>query len=157
MKRALVFHLALGATSLLILVAGAEWILRARLVEPLRRMAHQVRFMRRGGGWQPKLPPLDAELTEVGRALEELGPALDAQMQRAVTARVLAGLRARLREPQRRALALLGDLEARELVSPDAKPKVRALVLEVERITREIRGEETRLFGPRQPSIVEAR
>ncbi len=155
MKRALAFHLVLGAAALAVLLAGTEGIMRVRLVEPLRRFAHQVRFMRSGGGWKPKLPPADAELTDLARALEELGPALDEQVQvwlegerRAAAARALSEVRARLREPKRRALALLGDLQARALITPDAKPKVRALVLEVERISREIDGEETALFGP---------
>ncbi len=162
MKRALAFHLALGATALVVLLAGAEWILRDRLVEPLRRFAHQVRFMRAGGGWKPKLPPSDSELADLARALEELGPALHAQVQewlegerRAAAARALSELRARLREPKRRVLALLGDVQARDLVAPEAKPKVRALVLEVERITREIGGEEADLFGPQGSSAVD--
>lgn len=155
MERALAFHLGLGAAALAVLLAGAEWILRARLVEPLRRFAHQVRFMCSGGGWKPTLPPSDAELTELARALEELGPALHEQVQgwlegerRAAAASALSEVRARLREPKRRALALLGDLQARALVASDAKPKVRALVLEIERITREIGDEEATLFGP---------
>lgn len=158
MKRSLAFHLVLGATALMVLVAGAEWILRVRLVEPLRRFAHQVRFMRAGGGWKPKLPPSDSELADLARALEELGPALHAQVQewlegerRAAAACALSELRARLREPKRRALALLGDIQARGLVAPDAKPKVRALVLEIERIALEIQGEEAELFGPAGP------
>jgi hypothetical protein len=154
-KRALVFHLGFGVAALVVLLVGAEWILRARLVEPLRRFAHQVRFMRSGGGWKPKLPPSDAELTDLARALEELGPALHAQVQewlegerRAAAARALSELQVRLREPRRRALALLGDLQARGLVGSDAKPKVRALVLEVERIAGAIQAEEADLFGP---------
>ncbi len=134
LKRALTFHLVLGAVALGILLVGSEWILRARLVEPLRRIAHQVRFMRTGGGWKPKLPPSDAELADLGQALEELGPALHAQVEewlegerRAAAARALSELRARLREPQHRALALLGDIQAQGLVAPAAKPKVRAL------------------------------
>jgi hypothetical protein len=154
-RRALAFHLVAGAAALVVLLFGAELILRARLIEPLRRFAHQVRFMRSGGGWKPKLPPSDAELTDLARALEELGPALHAQVQewlegerRAAAARAVSGLHVRLREPRRRVLALLGDLQARGLVGPDAKPKVRALVLEVERIAREIQDEEADLFGP---------
>lgn len=160
MKRALLFHLVLGAAALVVLLAGAEWILRARLVEPLRRFAHQVRFMRSGGGWEPKLPQADAELGDLARALVELGPALHEQVQvwlegerRAAAARALSEIRTRLREPKRRALALLGDLQARSLITPDAKPKVRALVLEVERISREIDGEEAQLFGRTEGSL----
>lgn len=157
LRRALTFHLSLGAVALGILLAGAEWILRARLIEPLRRMAHQVRFMRMGGGWEPKLPPSDAELAVLGRALEELGPALHAQVEewlegerRAAAARALSELRARLREPQHRALVLLGDIQAQGLVAPAAKTKVRALVADVERIIREIGAEEATLFGTKR-------
>lgn len=153
MKRALVFHLVVGAAALAVLLVGAESILRARLVDPLRRFAHQVRFMRSGGGWEPKLPSSDTELADLARALEELGPALNEQVQvwleaerRAAAAHALSDVRARLSEPKRRVLALLGDLQARALVTSDAKPKVRALVLEVERISREIDAEETALF-----------
>lgn len=155
-NRSLVFHLAFGGGALVVLLLGAEWIVRRRILEPLRRFAHQIRFMRDGGGWKPKLPPSDSELADVASALEELGPALEAQVQewlegerRAAAARALSGLRARLREPKRRALALLGDLQARDQVTPEAKPKLRALVLEVERIALEIRGGEAELFGPK--------
>lgn len=154
LKRALAFHLVLGAVALGILLAGSNWILRARLVEPLRRMAHQVRFMQTGGGWKPKLPASDTELADLGEALEALGPALHAQVEewlegerRAAAARALSELRARLREPQHRALALLGDIQAQGLVAPSAKPKLRALVADVERMMREIGAEEADLFG----------
>lgn len=153
MKRALVFHLVVGAAALAVLLVGAESIRRTRLVDPLRRFAHQVRFMRSGGGWEPKLPSSDTELADLARALEELGPALNEQVRvwleaerRAAAAHALSDVRARLREPKRRVLALLGDLLARALVTSDAKPKVRALVLEVERISREIDAEQTTLF-----------
>jgi len=105
--------------------------------------------MRRGGGWEPRLPSADAEISEVAEALRELGPALHEQVQtwveaerRSGVAQALSGGRARLREPKVRALTLLGDLQARGAVSPDAKPKLRALVTEIERLSREIDAEE---------------
>lgn len=157
-RRAVAFHLVLGVAALAALLAGAEWILRRRLVIPLSRFAHQVRFMRDGGGWAPRLPSADSELGELARALEDLGPALHAQVdqwveaeRRAAAARAIGDLRAKLREPRRRALALLGDLQARDAVSPEAKPKLRALVAELERIGVEIRSEEAALFGPAHP------
>ncbi len=63
----------------------------------------------------------------------------------------MAEIRARLREPKVRALALLGDLQARDAVSPPAKHKVRALVAEIERLAREIDAEEQRIFGALAP------
>lgn len=159
LKRALAFHLLLGGAALVVLLAGTERILRARLVAPLRRFAHQVRFMGAGGGWEPKLPPSDTELAELARALEELGPALHGQVQawidaerRASAALALKDVRSRLRDPRQRALALLGDLQARGLVGPAAKPGIRALVREIERIGREIEAEEHARFGDTRPA-----
>jgi hypothetical protein len=47
-------------------------------------------------------------------------------------------LRAQLREPQRRALVLLGDLQATGGVTPAGKVRARALTLEVEAMSRVI-------------------
>jgi len=159
-RRSALVHAMHGLVALALSLAALDWILRAKLARPLRQIAHQIRFMRRGGGWEPKLPIADAEITEVADALRELGPALHDQVQgwveaerRAGAAHALSEVRSRLREPKLRALALLGDLQARDAVSPRAKQKVRALVAEIERLAREIDAEEQRIFGalgPRQ-------
>lgn len=144
------FGLAFTVTALI----GLDLLLRARVAYPLRRLAHQIRFMRSGGGWEPVLPAADAEIAEVNDALRELGPALHEQVQsrieaerRAAAAQVMSDLRARLRPPKRRALALLGDLQARAALSPKAKHEVRAAIGEIELLSSEIDGEERAVFG----------
>lgn len=162
-RRAIALHVLHGAVALGLLLAGVEWIIRTRLTAPLGRIAHQVRFMGSGGGWSPKLPSADVELDDIVDALAGLGPALQRQIEqwiegerRAAAAAVIAGLRATLREPHIRALALLGDLQARDYVSAEGKPRLRALIAEVEALTAAIRDLEGRTFGqagtlPRAP------
>lgn len=158
-RRSAIVHVVHGAIALAISLVALEWILRAKLARPLAHIAHRIRSMRRGGGWEPVLPSADAEIAEVADALRELGPALHEQVlgwveaeRRTGEARALSGIRARLREPRVRALALLGDLQARDAVSPSVKSKVRALVAEIERIAHEIDAEEHRMFGaPSRP------
>ena len=152
-RRAAAVHAIDGLIALAIGLAALEWILHAKLARPLKHIAHRIRFMRRGGGWEPVLPRADAEIAEVADALRELGPAMHRQVlgwveaeRRAGAAHALSDIRARLREPKVRALALLGDLQARDAVSPLAKHRVRAIVAEMERIAREIDAEERRLF-----------
>lgn len=152
--RAVALHVLVGAMALTVLLAGAQWIVRTRLVAPLGRIAHQVRFMGRGGGWTPELPEADAELGEVQRAISDLGPALQAQVgqwiegeRRAAMAATLAGVRARLHGPQSRALALAGDLQARGAVIPGARGRLRALVLEIERLSQAIGDLERETFA----------
>lgn len=153
-RRSAVVHAAHGLVALALVLAVLDWILRAKLARPLRHIAHRIRFMRRGGGWEPVLPRADAEIAEVADALRDLGPAMHEQVlcwveaeRRAGAAHALSEIRRRLREPKVRALALLGDLQARDALSPSAKQKVRALVGEIERLAREIDAEERELFG----------
>lgn len=143
--RSALVHLASGGVLLVFAVLVLRTLLRARFGFPLGRLAHQIRFMGSGGGWEPVLPAADAEISEVNDALRALGPALTGQIQvrieaerRAVAASVSSELHARLREPLQLALTLLSDVQARDLLSPDGKPKVRAAMLQVERLTREI-------------------
>jgi hypothetical protein len=153
-RRAALVHVAYGVIAVVAGLAALEWIVRARLARPLKHIAHRIRFMRRGGGWEPILPRADAEIAEVAEALGELGPAMHRQVlswieaeRRAGAAHALSDLRGRLRQPKVRAFALLGDLQARGAVSPAAKHTVRAIVVEIERMAREIDGEEHRLFA----------
>ena len=154
-RRTVLLHVLHGAIALGVLVLGAEWILRTRLVAPLRGLAHQVRFMASGGGWSPHLPEADAELGEVRLALAEMGPALHAQVvqwveaeRRAGAMAVTAALREKLKEPSRRVLAIAGDMQARGSVGPMEKRRMRELVRDVERIGREIRSIEDDSCAP---------
>jgi hypothetical protein len=54
-----------------------------------------------------------------------------------------------------RALTLLSDLQARDLLSPGGKQKARGAMREVERLSREIDATvEARLRGPAPPSAL---
>jgi hypothetical protein len=149
-------HAGFGLAALLLALLALDFLVRARLAFPLRRLAHQIRFMRSGGGWSPVLPAADAEITEVNEALKELGPALHEQLQtrieaerRSSAAAVLSDLRARMRDPKRRALALLSDLLAGDAMTPEAKHELRAAIGALEMLSREIDGAEVQAFGRR--------
>jgi hypothetical protein len=151
--RAVLVHAMYGALGLGVLLLGAQRILRARIQRPLSRIAHQVRFMTSGGGWRPKLPPPDAELVELERALYELGPALDSQVRewidaerRAGVACALSEVRRRLQGPVQEALAISGDLQARDAVSPPDKHRLRALATALERCAAAVRDVESETF-----------
>lgn len=145
MVRSALVHLAAGGILLVLALVVLRTLMRARFGFPLRRLAHQIRFMGAGGGWEPVLPAADAEIAEVNDALRALGPALASQVsarieaeRRAVAASVSSELRARLRDPMHLALTLLSDVQARDLLSPGGKQKVRAAMLQVERLSHEI-------------------
>lgn len=152
-------HVLYGGLALAALVGGAQWILRRKLLLPLSRIAHKVDNMRKGGGWLPVLPPTDSELDGLVRSVRELGPGLESQVlqwveaeRRAVAATLLNDLDKALREPPRRMMALAGDLQARDLVTPEGKAKLRALNSEVEHIVEILRLEEAARFGQRNPA-----
>lgn len=158
-RRSVLFHAAVGTVALLILLIGTGAIIRSRLSEPLRRISHQIRFMKSGGGWAPKLPAADEELQDLEAALLELGPGLHAQVQqwveaerRAAAIGAVSRLRARLREPQRRARASLGDLLARGLVAPDGRGRVREISRDLDSISAEIEAEERASCGANGPA-----
>lgn len=152
-------HVLYGAVALAVLVGGAQWILRRKLVLPLSRIAHRVDDMRKGGGWLPVLPATDSELSGLVRSVQELGPGLQNQVlqwveveRRAVAATLLNDLDRSLREPRRRMMALAGDLQARDLVTPKGKAKLRALNSEVDHLVEVLRLEEAARFGLRSPA-----
>lgn len=159
MVRSALVHLAAGGILLVVALAVLRTLMRARFGFPLRRLAHQIRFMGAGGGWEPVLPAADAEIAEVNDALRALGPALAGQVsarieaeRRAVAASVSSELRARLRDPTHLALTLLSDVQARDLLTPGGKQKIRAAMLQVERLSREIDATlDARLRGPSVP------
>lgn len=154
--RSAMIHVLHGLAAIAVALFALDWILRAKLARPLHRIAHQIRFMRSGGGWEPRLPAADAEISEVSEALRDLGPALHDQVRswieaerRSGVAQALSRIRSRIREPRLRALAQLGDLLVRDAVPPGAKPRLRAVVADVERMSREIDEEERDLLkGP---------
>lgn len=155
-RRSIAIHGLHGAIAIALMLGGLAWILRRHLVEPVQAMALQVRHMARGVGWQPPLPAADLEVSDLASALRDLGPAMEDQVmtwleaeRRAAVARSLSGLRCRIFEHERRALAALSDLEARSLVTPNGKAKLRGAIWEVERIWGEVRAEEERRFGER--------
>jgi hypothetical protein len=160
-RRAVLFHVAVGVATLALLLGGTHVIIRSRLSEPLRRISHQIRFMRSGGGWSPKLPASDEELRDLEAALLELGPGLQVQVQqwveaerRAAAVGAISRLRSRLRDPRRRAQASLGDLLARGLVAPDGRGRVRDISRDLDSLSREIEAEESATCGANGQSEV---
>lgn len=154
-RQSVLLHLLHGLLALAALLAGTEWILRRGLVGPLEHIAHQVGRMQKGGGWLPRLPPSVRELDDLEIALRRLGPALESQVQqwieaerRAAAALALNRVRLRQREPCSRALLLITDLQARDLVVPEAKPRLRALLTEIDRIPRIVAEEESERCSP---------
>lgn len=152
-------HVVYGVLALVVLVGGAQWILRRKLLAPLSRIAHRVDNMRNGGGWLPVLPPTDSELAGLVQSVRELGPGLESQVlqwveveRRAVAATLLNSLDKSLSEPRRRMMALAGDLQARDLVTPEGKAKLRALNSEVDHLVEVLRLEEAARFGLRGPA-----
>jgi hypothetical protein len=152
-QRAVVTHVVHGLLALAVLVAGFEWILRRNLEGPLKTISHQVLLMRHGG-WLPRLPKTDRELEELNRAIAGLGPTLENQVhqwieaeRRAAMADVLRSLRRDLEEPRRRVLAVASDLQAQHLIAPEARPKLRALLDDLDRVSRVLADEEQRRFG----------
>jgi hypothetical protein len=152
-------HVVYGVLALVALVGGAQWILRRKLLAPLSRIAHRVDNMRKGGGWLPVLPPTDSELAGLVQSVRELGPGLESQVlqwveveRRAVAATLLNSLDKSLSEPRRRMMALAGDLQARDLVTPEGKAKLRALNSEVDHLVEVLRLEEAARFGQRGPA-----
>ncbi|MEX1246766.1 MAG: hypothetical protein WEB59_06745 [Thermoanaerobaculia bacterium] len=142
-RRSVAIHIFHGLLALTALVAGTEWILRRRLLAPLARISHQVNHMRQGGGWLPSLPATDSELAGLSRAVRDLGPELEKQVhqwieaeRRAAVALWLNTLRSEVREPLRETRALVSDLQARDLVTPAGKQKLRALLAAADRCTR---------------------
>ena len=107
LRRSVAMHILYGLAALAALVAGTEWILRANLVVPLRSLSRQLDHMRDGRGWLTHLPHTDEELAGVARAVGDLGPALERQVnewiqaeRRAAVALALRSIRSRLRESE---------------------------------------------------------
>lgn len=153
-------HVVYGVLVLGALIGGTQWILRRKLLAPLSRIAHKVDSMRKGGGWLPILPPTDSELAGLARSVRELGPGLENQVlqwveveRRAVAATLLNDLDKSLSEPRRRMMALAGDLQARGVVTPEGKARLRALNCEIDRIVEILRLEEAARFGQRTATV----
>ncbi len=131
------------------LLAGTEWILRRKLMAPLRAIAHAVGLMRDGRGWAPRLPRIDEELRELSEALGGLGPGLEQQVhewveaeRRGAIALALGRTKRHLQETTGRVLELLAELEDRSVAPPlDRERRIRALAVEVGRIPAMIEDE----------------
>ena len=158
MRRSVAIHIFHALLALTALVAGTEWILRRRLLEPLARISHQVNHMRQGGGWLSNLPPTDSELAGLSRAVRDLGPELEKQVhqwieveRRAAVALFLNTLRCEMREPLRETRALVADLQARGLVFPAGKQKLRALLAAADRFTQVLSVLDRQAFARERP------
>ena len=148
-RRSVVLHVIHGLLTLAVLLAGMEWILRRNLIAPLQSLSHQVDRMRRGGGWVPVIPPTDVELGGLAEAVNGLGPALEVQVHQWVNAErhsavtlALSRIRVDLKGPLRDIRGLIGDLEARHLVAPSGKPKLRSILGNLDRIREALMIEE---------------
>jgi hypothetical protein len=153
--RSVTIHVLHAILALAALVAGTEWILRRRLLAPLARISHQVNHMSQEGGWLTSLPQIDSELETLAGAVKQLGPALERQVlqwveaeRRAAVALCLNALRSQLREPLREARALAADLQVRDLVSPEGKKKLRALVAATDRLVEALTAADQIAFAP---------
>ena len=140
-RRSVVLHVIHGLLTLAVLLAGMEWILRRNLIAPLQSLSHQVDRMRRGGGWVPVMPPTDVELDGLAGAVNGLGPALEKQVHVWVNAErhsavtlALSHIRVNLKGPLRDIRGLIGDLEARHLVAPSGKPRLRSILANFDRV-----------------------
>lgn len=140
-RRSVLLHLVHGVLALAALLVGTELILRRRLVAPLAHISHEVELMGRGWGWRASVPATDQELERLSHAISGLGPSLTSQAEqwieaerRAAAGTVLQQMRLRLRAPRRRAYALLSELQARGLITPQGLPKVRLLIRELDSI-----------------------
>lgn len=126
--RAVAIHAAHALAALVALLGATEWILRRNLVVPLRALAHQIELIRDGRGWDPHLPPSDAEIGEVATSLERLGPSLERQVhewieaeRRSAVASVLARLRSSMGDEaghDRRGFLSVIDAEAARCFAP---------------------------------------
>ncbi len=141
LRRSIAMHLLYGVAALAALIAGTEWILRANLVIPLRSLSRQLDHMRDGRGWLPRLPHTDKELAGVARAVGDLGPALERQVnewieaeRRAAVALAIRSIRSRLCEPRGHPKGDASDLDAQA---------------ERDRIARALLAEEIAAFGSR--------
>jgi hypothetical protein len=153
--RSVTMHLLHAVLALVGLVAGTEWILRRKLLAPLAKISHQVDHMRRGGGWLTTLPRTDMELEGLAGAVKDLGPGLEGQVhewieaeRRAAVALCLATVRAQIRTPVLELRAQAADIQARNLVSPEGKTKLRALVAATDRLGEAMNAADQITFAP---------
>lgn len=147
LRRSIAMHFLYGVAALAALIAGTEWILRANLVVPLRSLSRQLDDMRDGRGWLPRLQHTDEELAGVARAVGDLGPALERQVnqwieaeRRAAVALAIKSIRSRLCEPRAHPRGDASDLDAEA---------------ERDRIARALLAEENAAFGSRAQAAPE--
>ena len=137
-RRAILIHSLHGLVALGALLLGIEWILRRGLLTPLGALSHEVDLMRDGRGWRPRLPATDRELQDLANAVANLGPGLEKQVyewievdRKSAVALALTAVRARLRDTQRRVLALVAELEGETHAPPrDREQLIHSLAAE---------------------------
>jgi len=140
-RRTVAGHVALGIAAVLGLVAATDWLLRRRLVSPVRDLARQLAHMGSRGGWQPRLGEgVDRELQPLWDAIGALGPGLEGQVRqwveaerRAAVALALSTVCRAMRDPLRDCAARASALQAQGALGPDSKRLVRALVRSIDR------------------------
>ncbi len=143
-RQAVLFQLVHAGLTFLLVMAGVDWILRRRLRDPLRALAHQIDHMRGGGGWYPLLPATDAECREIASAVAALGPGLASQVetwirgeQRAAVATALGRVRRRVVE-QERAVADPGPVPARGASPRECARELRAVERLIDSVEEEL-------------------
>lgn len=148
MRRAVRTHLLYGIAGLAVLVAGVEWILRRRLLAPLRALSDQLARMRDGGGWLPRVPLTDGELAELASAVACLGPGLEGQVHEWVGAERRAGLALtaqylrKLREPVDRAARAAVELRDLPGLVPEGRPRLDTLLADLGQVSGALAAEE---------------
>ena len=111
-------HIVAGCAVLTLLLLLVGSIVNKSILAPLAAGKHQLAHMKRGGGWLPALPAVDAELDPLYSAIRELGPALEHQVdewletdRRSQTALIFLQLKRRLHAPLRQAIAAASLLQ----------------------------------------------
>lgn len=148
LRRAVRTHLVYGLGGLVALVGGIEWILRRRLLAPLRALSHQLARMRDGGGWFLRVPLTDGELAELASAVAGLGPGLEGQVREWIGAERRAGLALtaqylrKLREPVDRASRAAVDLRDLPGLAPEGRPRLETLLADLGQVSGALAAEE---------------
>lgn len=152
-------HLLHGGLALVALLFGIDWILRRRLLAPVRALSEQVHRMRAGGGWISSVPSTDAELEGLARAVGDLGPDLERQVRewieaerRAGVALAIAGIRGRIREPHRRAVETVAELLDYGPLAAEASGRLRSVLTDLERLPQALAEQESETVLGRGPA-----
>ncbi len=153
LRRGLAIRVGLGATTIFVLLAGLEWILRRNLFAPLDTISRQIERITEGGGWIASVPRSDAELSRLTAALRALGPGLEMQTRRWIdlerrcaAAAVLSGLRRAVLDPLRDVHLELSQLEAGPYGDATTKRRLRRAARGVEQLSAALNEADERWF-----------